>query len=82
MTSWEPPGCPISVKINGFILCAGQYSSHSHQLKLPECAASGCKNFVYHDPLLGKFDYCSPKCRDEHLLPSYNKKLKEDIASI
>lgn len=51
-------------------------SSYSHQ---PRCAASGCNNTVYVNPLLGPFDYCCPKCRDEHLLPVYNKKLKEDI---
>ena len=51
----------------------------SHSQRLPICQATGCRNPVYCDPLLGQFIYCSPKCRDEHLLPSYNKKLKEDI---
>lgn len=33
----------------------------------------------YYDPMYGVFDYCSPSCRDTFLLPSYNKKLQEDI---
>ncbi len=35
--------------------------------------------FVHYDEKFGNFDYCSPKCRDEHFLPNYNLKLDEDI---
>ena len=33
----------------------------------------------YYDPTYGLFSYCSPSCRDQHLLPEYNKKLREHL---
>ena len=45
------------------------------------CEAKGCYKTAYYDPMLGYFSYCSPKCRDECLLPDYNTKLKADIAN-
>ena len=36
----------------------------------------------YFDSRYGPFPYCSPSCRDQHLLPDYNKKLKEHIESV
>ena len=42
--------------------------------------AEGCTNRAYYDSKFGPFDYCSPRCRDVHLLPEYNKKLERDIA--
>lgn len=39
----------------------------------------GCSQPAFYDPVLGYFDYCSPPCRDNHLLESNRKKLKEDI---
>ena len=44
------------------------------------CVAEGCNNRAYYDSNFGFFDYCSPRCRDVHLLPEYNKKLERDIA--
>ena len=41
--------------------------------QLPECHANGCYNRVHCDPSLPEglrqFSYCSPECRDRHLLP-------------
>lgn len=54
------------------------YYSYSAPL-LKDCAALDCKNKVHYDPELGPFDYCSPGCRDIHLLPRERKKLMEDI---
>ena len=44
---------------------------------LKNCAADGCFNKVHYDPELGPFDYCSPPCRDRHILPQVQKKLRE-----
>lgn len=35
----------------------------------------------YYDLVYGSFSYCSPSCRDQHLLPEYNRKLKEHLSS-
>lgn len=55
------------------------YQYHSYGPTLPICNAIGCSEPVKYDERFGAFEYCSPKCRDEHLLPDYNKKLQEDI---
>ena len=52
------------------------YTGHSVQL----CQADGCNNLIHIDPQLGDFSYCSPRCRDVHILPTYNEKLKADIS--
>jgi hypothetical protein len=54
-----------------------QYPSYLASLK--DCAAGGCSKKVHYDHELGPFDYCSPECRDRHLLPSEHGKLKKDI---
>lgn len=46
---------------------------------LKACPAEGCHNKVHYDPELGPFDYCSPACRDRHLLPQERERLKKDI---
>ncbi|KAL5516922.1 hypothetical protein EMCRGX_G002371 [Ephydatia muelleri] len=43
------------------------------------CKNSGCTKPVYDDPTYGAFDYCSPLCRDAHLLGSEREKLLRDI---
>ena len=50
-------------------------------VNLPRCPAVACHNKVHYDNVLGPFDYCSPECRDSHLLPIEQQKLKGDIAS-
>lgn len=35
----------------------------------------------YYDLVYGPFSYCSPSCRDQHLLPEYNRKLREYLSS-
>ena len=62
-----------------------QHASHYPQLTpltpdLPQCQAPGCYRKVHYDSELGPFDYCSPECRDQHLLPIEREKLKADIA--
>ena len=44
-----------------------------------DCENTACKNMKYYDPTYGLFSYCSPSCRDQHLLPEYNKKLREHL---
>ena len=52
-----------------------QYHHHQPrpQLQLPQCQANGCYKPVHYDPSLPEglreFAYCSPQCRDRHLLP-------------
>ncbi|XP_019853246.1 PREDICTED: uncharacterized protein LOC109582767 [Amphimedon queenslandica] len=43
---------------------------------------SNCDKRVFCDKNLGFFIYCSPNCRDEHALPEYDKKLKQDVNKI
>ena len=45
------------------------------------CENSLCNNMKYWDSRYGAFPYCSPACRDQHLLPGYNQKLREHIES-
>ena len=46
---------------------------------LKKCAAEYCSRDVHYDHELGPFDYCSPECRDRHLLPLEQERLKRDI---
>ncbi len=43
------------------------------------CSAPDCSNSCYYDPSVGEFDYCSPPCRDKHLLPKEKKDLQDDL---
>ena len=43
------------------------------------CKNGGCTKPVYDDPTYGAFDYCSPQCRDAHLLGSERERLQRDI---
>ena len=45
------------------------------------CENSLCNNLKYYDSRYGPFPYCSLSCRDQHLLPGYNQKLREHIES-
>ena len=50
---------------------------------LPLCAADGCTNKVWYEfDLREAFSYCSPECRDRHLLPIKNHKLKEELVAM
>ena len=46
------------------------------------CENTSCNNMKYFDSAYGSFAYCSPACRDQHLLPGYNKQLREHIESV
>ena len=46
------------------------------------CRRGGCYRPVHMDPLLGPFNYCSPACRNEDLLPKYDEKLDRMIRNI
>ena len=41
-----------------------------------------CDKPVFYDKSLGFFIYCSPACRDEHALPEYDEKLRQDIREL
>ncbi len=43
------------------------------------CSAKNCNKPCYYDPSVGEFDYCSPSCRDKHLLPKEKKSLQDDL---
>ncbi len=43
------------------------------------CGAPDCTDLCYYDPSVGEFDYCSPSCRDKHLLPKEKKALQDDL---
>ncbi|XP_064399750.1 uncharacterized protein LOC135346156 isoform X1 [Halichondria panicea] len=43
------------------------------------CSANNCNKPCYYDPSVGEFDYCSPSCRDKHLLPKEKKSLQDDL---
>lgn len=57
----------------------GYHSQVPPSLHLPQCSAEGCYNKVHYDRELGPFDYCSPECRDRHLLPKERQELDRDI---
>ena len=54
--------------------------------QLPECRANGCFNRVHCDPSLPEglrqFSYCSPECRDRHLLPMEKVNLTVDLGDM
>ena len=57
----------------------GQPDPYQDTCSLPLCKVEVCKKLVFCDSILGAFDYCSPKCRDTHLLPQEQKKLEKDL---
>ena len=56
------------------------------QLQLPPCQANDCFNVVHYDPSLPEglrvFAYCSPQCRDRHLLPIEKVNLTVDLGNM
>ena len=62
------------------------YYGHPRQPQVPVCLADGCINVVWYEPGLQKdlqvFDYCSPECRDRHLLPISRLMLAEDLIAM
>ena len=50
---------------------------------LPLCSADGCTNKVWYEfglrEDLRSFSYCSPECRDRHLLPIRRHELQEEL---
>ena len=57
-----------------------QYTAQAYSAPiLKKCAAEYCSSDVHYDHELGPFDYCSPECRDRHLLPLEQERLKRDI---
>ena len=76
------PSNPLPYDVSGTSQTSSHYFTYQYHLYGPTlsiCSAIGCSETVKNDERFGAFEYCSPKCRDEHLLPDYNKKLQEDI---
>ena len=48
----------------------------------PQCGADGCSNPVHWEPDVGSFDYCSPECRNKHLLPIQKDQLLSDLKEL
>lgn len=66
-----------------------QLHTHSHYSHYPQppahrplCGATGCTNPVHWEPDVGNFDYCSPECRNKHLLPIYKDQLLSDLKEL
>ncbi|XP_065912118.1 uncharacterized protein [Dysidea avara] len=61
--------------------CSGLYLSEFGVCPfcVEQCKNPSCTNLKFIDNNYGKFDYCSPSCRDKDLLTKYNKKLEEDL---
>lgn len=64
------------------------YQPHQHSLsvrqpQLPRCQANGCPNLVHYELNLAEdlraFTYCSPECRDSHLLPIERANLRVEL---
>ena len=71
--------------------CSDPYSqshTHSHHhypqppSTRPQCGANGCTNLVHWEPDVGSFDYCTPECRNKHLLPIYKDQLLSDLEEL
>ena len=68
----------------------GHYESFSPrypwQPQLPMCGADGCTNPVWYESGLRAdvhaFTYCSPECRDRHLLPTRRSQLKLELEQL
>lgn len=63
--------------------------SHQHYYppqppaNLQQCRATGCAKPVHWEPdVLGDFNYCSPECRNKHLLPIEKDQLKADLEEL
>ena len=48
----------------------------------PQCGANGCTSLVHWEPDVGSFDYCSPECRNKHLLPIHKDQLLSDLKEL
>lgn len=71
----------------GYGVYYGQQQTHfSHVPVRPTCRADGCTRLVHFEmgihPNFGCFDYCSPECRDRHMLPILHAQLEKDIKSL
>ena len=59
------------------------HSQWQPPVHLPQCQADGCSKPVWYERgLQGQlcaFTYCSPECRDRHLLPISRDQLKQDL---
>ena len=66
----------------------GQSYTHSHHHyprpppNRPQCGADECTNLVHWEPDVGSFDYCSPECRNKHLLPIQKARLSSDLEEL
>ena len=81
-------GLIFSLLLPCFILGMMPISSHTgYHIAPPQpppdlqpCAADGCTNKVWYDfELREAFSYCSPECRDYHLLPIRRRELEGEL---
>ena len=65
-----------------------QAHTHSHHYypqppaHRPVCGANGCTSLVHWEPDVGSFDYCSPECRNKHLLPVQKALLSSELKEL
>ena len=80
-TSAQPSGVPY-YDGTGYAPYGSEYSApvQAQLPSLPTCKRRDCSNPVHYDPTFGPFEYCSPQCRDAHLLEPEREKLLNDIA--
>ena len=70
---------PAPSPVPAYVPPAVHHSANSGPF-LKKCAADWCSNKAHYDHELGPFDYCTPQCRDRHLLPQERMKLREEIS--
>jgi hypothetical protein len=70
---------PALSPVPAYVPPAVHHSANSGPF-LKKCAADWCSNKAHYDSELGPFDYCTPQCRDRHLLPQEQKRLREEIS--
>ena len=66
----------------------GNTTMHEKPLpKRPQCQANGCTKPVFYDPELPEelataFSYCTPHCRNLHLLPGNSATLVDELKEL
>ena len=73
----------LAIAFSPSILSDTGYSQDQYpKVSLPICKATGCDKTVHLQDGIGAFDYCSPKCRDRHLIPKEQVKLEKDLEDL
>ena len=62
------------------------YPVQQMQYQTVQCKADDCNNPIHFEMGIpegfGAFEYCSPQCRDRHMLPGLQVQLQQDIQAL